>query len=456
MSQFVKKYIGPKMFYKRVGKIAVPLALQMILNQAAGFVDTIMVSRIGGVGAVSIATQLDTIMMNVGFGINSGGGMYGAQFYGAKDYKSLKKIFGLQLTLSFINVLVFFALANICGRPILTFYSKDETLVALGLSYLSISCFAYLFTAVSQVFMFMYRAIQKTHIPMYIGILVTTVNICLNYCLIFGKFGLPEMGVAGAALATVIATATGTCTHIIYAVKTKQPFLGTFKEMFSFTSTFVKPIVKRMMPLIFNETLFGFGNSLYVKAYGMINSQALEVYKIGNTVANFFFIFAMGLNNATGLIIGECLGRNDMDKAKEYSNYFVLLAVVFAFVAGGGVVLFSQPLVSLFGLTDPIIEQAAVVIVKLFAIRIAFRMFNVIIMSSLRAGGDSFFLMMLDGGVMWCVGIPLAYAAVLLFGVTNVAVLFVICQIEQVIRLFVGMGRYKKGYWLKDLTKETK
>ena len=91
MKSFIKKYIGPKFFYKRVGKIAVPLALQMILNQAAGFVDTIMVSRVGGVGAVSIATQLDIIMMNVGFGINSGGGMYGAQFYGAKDYKSLKK-----------------------------------------------------------------------------------------------------------------------------------------------------------------------------------------------------------------------------------------------------------------------------------------------------------------------------------------------------------------------------
>lgn len=455
MSTFVQKYVGPKAFYQRVGKIAIPLALQMILNQAAGFVDTIMVSHVGGVGAVSIATQLDIIMMNVGFGINSGGGMYGAQFYGAKDFKSLRKIFGLQLALSLINVIIFFTLANLFGRQILMFYSSDITLVELGLNYLSISCFAYLFTAVSQVFMFMYRAIQKTHIPMYIGIEVTLINICLNYCLIFGKFGLPEMGVAGAALATVIATACGTITHIIYATKTKQPFLGSIKEMFSFTPTFVLPIVKRMLPLIFNETLFGFGNSLYVKAYGIISSQALEIYKIGNTVANFFFIFAMGLNNATGLIIGELLGRNDMETAKKYSNYFILLAVIFAFVAGVGVVVLSYPLVSLFGLTDPIVEQGALTIVRLFAIRIAFRMFNVIIMSSLRAGGDSFFLMMLDGGVMWCVGIPLAYLSVLVVGVTNVAILFIICQIEQVIRLILGIFRYKKGYWLRDLTKET-
>ena len=456
MNTFVQKYIGPKVFYKRVGKIAVPLALQMILNQAAGFVDTIMVSRIGGVGAVSIATQLDIIMMNVGFGINSGGGMYGAQFYGAKDYKSLKKIFGLQLTLSLMNVLIFFTLANLFGTQILTFYSADTALVEIGLQYLSISCFAYIFTAISQVFMFMYRAIQKTHIPMYIGILSTCVNICLNYCLIFGKFGFPEMGVAGAALATVIATATGTFTHIIYALKTKQPFLGTFKEMFGFTPTFVKPIVKRMLPLIFNETLFGFGNSLYVKAYGMISSQSLEIYKIGNTVANFFFIFAMGLNNATGLIIGECLGRNDMKTAKEYSNYFILLAVIFAVVAGTGVVVLSHPLVSLFGLTDAVVEQGALIIVRLFSIRIAFRMFNVIIMSSLRAGGDSMFIMMLDGGVMWLLGIPLAYISVMAFHVTSVALLFIICQFEQVVRLFLGMWRYKKGLWLKDLTKETK
>ena len=456
MKNILKKYIAPRAFYERVGKIAVPLALQMILNQAAGFVDTIMVSRIGGVGAVSVATQLDTIMMNVGFGINSGGGMYGAQFYGAKDYKSLRKIFGLQLTLGFINVCIFFMLANVCGRSILSFYSSDVTLVEVGLSYLSISCFAYLFTSVTQVFTFMYRAIQKTHVPMYVGIMVTGINICLNYCFIFGKFGFPEMGVAGAALATVIATACGTVTHIIYAIKTKQPFLGPIKEIFGFTPTFVKPIIKRMIPLICNETFFGFGNSLYVKAYGMISSSALETYKIGNTVANFFFIFAMGLNNATGLIIGELLGQNEMEKAKEYSNYFVLLAVIFAIVAGTGVVVFARPLVSLFGLTDGVMAQSAIMIVRLFAIRIAFRMFNVIIMSSLRAGGDSLFLMFLDGGVMWLIGLPIAYISVLFLNVTNVAVLFLLCQIEQMARLVIGLGRYKKGYWLKDLTKETK
>lgn len=455
MKEGLQKYIGPKSFYERVAKIAVPLGLQQILNQAASFVDTIMVSQIGGVGAVAVATQLDTIMMNVGFGINSGAGMYAAQFYGAEDYKSLKKIFGLKIMINMINALLFMALAMCFGQAILGFYSNDAEVIAQGMSYLSISCFAYVFSSLTNVYSFIYRAIQKTHIPMYIGMLVMGLNICLNYIFIFGKFGLPRMGIAGAALATLLATATGTTVHIIYAYRTKQPFLGTFQEMFYQSIGFIKPVVKRMMPLICNEAFFGFGSSLYVKAFGMLGKSSLEIYKIGNTVANFFFILAMGLNNATGLIIGAELGKQDMEKAKEYSNYFVLLAVLFAIVSAGGVILFSQPLVALFNLTDPVIHDGAVLIVRLFAIRIAFRMFNVIIMSSLRAGGDSLFLMFLDGGVMWCIGLPLAYIAILVFHVESYAQLFIIIQFEQLARLLIGLVRYRQGKWLKNLTEET-
>lgn len=456
MEGLLKKYIGPRSFYERVAHIAIPLGLQQILNQAAGFVDTIMVSQINGVGAVAVATQLDTIMMNVGFGINSGAGMYAAQFYGAKDYQSLKKIFGLKVMINLCNALFFMALALFFGEAILGFYSVDEEVVRLGMSYLSISCFAYIFSSLTNVYSFIYRAIHKTHIPMYIGMVVMVVNVCFNYLLIFGKFGFPEMGVAGAALATLIATVTGSIIHMVYAYKTHQPFLGTASEMFVQSKAFVKPIIKRMFPLICNEAFFGFGMSLYVKAFGMLGKNSLEIYKIGNTVANFFFILAMGLNNATGLIIGAELGKQDMEKARTYSHYFVLLAVIFAIVSASGVIIFAKPLVSLFGLQDPVIYEGAVLIVRLFAIRIAFRMFNVIIMSSLRAGGDSLFLMFLDGGVMWTVGLPIAYLSILVLGVQSYALLFLIIQVEQLARLLIGLIRYKQGKWLKNLTAETK
>lgn len=454
--KFKEKYIAESSFYKKVARISIPIALQQILNQGASFVDTIMVSQIGAVAAVSVAAQLETLCSTVSFGINSGASMYSAQFYGAKDENSLKKVFGLQVILNFINAMIFLSIALFAGYHVLHFYSSDQEIIQVGLQYLKFSCLTYLFTVMTNTYSFIYRSIQKTHIPMYIGIFVTLTNVLFNYLLIFGNCGFPRMGVSGAALATLIATSSGTLIHIIYAYKTHQPFIGTFKEMFTISPKFMKPVLKRMAPLIANETLFGFGTSMYIKAYGLLGKAALETYKIGNTVSNFFYIGVQGLNNATGLIIGEQLGRKNLKKAKQYGSYLILIAFILAITLTAALYISARPLVSLFGLSDPILYDGAVLMVRLFGLRIATRLFNVIIMSSLRAGGDSLFLMFLDCGIMWIVGIPIAFIAINLFHVRDVALLFIIIQIEQVTRLIVGSLRYRQGKWLRNLTNETK
>ena len=132
---------APPDFYRQVIKIALPICLQQLLNQGAGFVDTIMVSHVGGVGAVAVATQLDNLLGTVGFGINSGINIYSAQFYGARDWKSLKKCFGFQLLMNLLNFLVFFSVAQLFGRNILHFYSSgDSGIIELAWQYLRITC----------------------------------------------------------------------------------------------------------------------------------------------------------------------------------------------------------------------------------------------------------------------------------------------------------------------------
>ena len=452
----IKKYIAPKSFYQRVLTIAVPIALQQLLNQAASFVDTIMVTRIGAVSAIAVATQLDTLVGTVSFGVNSGGQMYGAQFYGAEDYKSLKKIFGFQLMLNIIVATLFCLTARLFGREVLNFYgSGNKEIVDIGYAYLQISCFSYFGIAITNTFSFLYRCIQKTQIPMKIGIVVMATNAILNFILIFGMFGFPKMGVRGAALATVIATLGGSVIHIIYAYKTRQPFVGKLKEIFGFDLHFVKPVFKRMLPLIANETIFGLGNSMYIKAYGLLGKSSLEMYKIGESVSRFFYVCVQGLNSATGLVIGEQLGKKNLEMARKYGAYLVSVAVMLACVFVTGIIVFARPMVALFGLTDPVVKEGAIMIVRLFSIRIATRLFNVIIMSSIRAGGDSVFLMFLDSGIMWMVGIPIAFFSVYVLKVQSVALLFLIIQIEQFTRLIVGFARYKQGKWVRNLTQET-
>ncbi len=456
MSTIFSKYLAPKAFYQKIANIALPLAAQQLLNQGAGFVDTIMVSRVGGVGAVAVATQLDNLMGTVGFGINSGINIYSAQFYGARDWKSLKKCFGFQLLMNLLCALVFFSLAQLFGHSILHFYSSgDDSVIALGWEYMRIACCGYFFSAVSNSFTFMYRAVHKTKVPMYVGFSVNIINVILNYLLIFGNFGLPKMGVAGAALATIIANGCGMVAHITYAVVTKQPFLGKFREMTDWDALFLFPIVRRMLPLIANEAMFGLGNTMYVKAYGLLGGSALEIYKIGNTVGSFFYVAVQGMNNAVGLLVGEQLGKKDLEGARQTVRRLFPLSAVLAVLMALLITLFAGPLVSLFGLTDAAVAAASVTMVRMFAIRVAFRLFNVIFMSTLRAGGDSLFLMFLDCGVLWIVGVPLAFFGVYGLHLTTIASLFVLIQTEQLVRVGIGFARYRQGKWCRNLTAET-
>ena len=456
ISTLRERYLAPTSFYQKVAGIALPLAAQQILNQGAGFVDTVMVSHVGGVGAVAVAAQLSNLLAGTAFGINSGINIFSAQFYGARDWTSLKKCFGFQLLMNLINFLLFFSAAQLFGTRILHFYSSgDAAIMATAWEYLRVVCWGYLFSSIIMAYTFMYRAIQKTKVPMYIGIGVNIINITLNYLLIFGHLGLPRMGVAGAALATVISNGCGAAAHILYAAITKQSFLGSFRELTGWDTTFLSPIIRRMIPLIVNETLFGFGSTMYVKAYSLLGGSALDVYKIGDTVGTFFYVAVMGMNNAASLLVGEQLGKQDLESARRTVRYLFPMSCVLAVLMAALIVVFASPMVSLFALTDPAIESAAVLMVRLFSIRVACRLFNVIFMSALRAGGDSLFLLFMDCGLLWLVGVPLAFGGVSVLGVQTIGGLFALIQIEQLVRMCFGFARYRQGKWCRNLTAET-
>lgn len=452
MQGILKRYFGPKEFYKRAGIIAVPLAMQQLLGSCMGIVDSLMVSWIGQVTAVGTAAQIDVLCSNVAYGAIGGTGIFAAQFYGAQDHRNLKRTFGLSLVLALCNGLFWMLLAFLFGNFILQFYIQDANVVENGLFYLQIAMFSYLPSSLTFAFSYIYRSIQKTFVPLMIGILAMITNCTMNYVLIFGIGPFPELGVQGAAYGTVIAQSLAFIIHILYAYKTKQPFVGSCKEMFSFDSTFIKQIMKRISPLISNELLFGFGTTLFIKAFGSLGASSMEAYYVGQKISDVFFFVVMGISNATAAIVGHTLGSGDVEKARQQGDYFVGMASILAILSIILISVFAQPLVAIFGLKDPVVIALAITIVQVFSIKVSLRLFIVIIFSSLRAGGDGKVLSFLDSGIMWLVGLPLAFLLVNGFNLTNIAMVFLIVQIEQVVRVIVGMKRYRSGSWAVNLT----
>lgn len=453
LSEIKTRYIAPWPFCKRAAANAIPLALQTMFTSCMGIIDSLMVSWIDMVSAVGTAAQLDTLSATVAYGAIGGTGVFAAQYFGAKDSKNLKRTFGLSIILAILNGLIFTIIGICFGRHVISFYIKDAAVVANGYSYLKIMAFSFIPASVSYAFSYIYRTINKTKVPLYVGIIAMTTNCIVNYTLIFGKFGFPKLGVMGAGVGTVAAQTLAMVIHIIYAIKTKQPFIGSFKEIFNLDSDFVSMVMERISPLICNELLFGFGSTLFIKAFGTLGKNSLDAFYVGNKINDVFVCVENGISNACAVIIGNTLGEGDIERAKKEGDYFVSIATFLAIVSTVLILTFASPLVAMFNLKDAVVIASATKIVRFFAIKISLRMFILIVFSTLRAGGDSKMLALLDSGLVYTVGLPLAFASVTIFGMTDISSVFLLIQIEQIIRIILGLKRYKSGAWAVNLAK---
>ncbi len=447
-----RKYFGPIEFYQKTFRIAAPLALQNLLMSGQSLIDTLMVSWIGMVSAVGTAAQVDVLSGLISWGVIGGIGMFAAQFFGAKDERNLKRCTGLSLTLVLANAAFWILASTFFGRQILTFYIKDPVVVEYGYKYLQIAKWGMLTGSFSFCFGNMFRNTQKPAIALRFSIFTSVLNVFLNWVLIFGKGPFPAMGVKGAALATVLAQGVSACLFVGYAFKTRQPFVGSFKEMFGFDFAFVKPILQRIWPLIVNESTFGFGQTLFVKAFGVLGKPQMDAYYVGNHIYEVMTFVIYGYGNAVQILLGTELGRGKIENAKRECDYHIGLSGILSVCLVCFLVLFAKPLVALFRLTDPAVEQLAVLIVYVFAVKSSMRLYNFMIFCVLRSGGDAKIIQFLDSGLEWAVGLPLAFLSVH-FGIGNIALVLLITQAEQLVRLILGMKRIKTYKWAKDLTK---
>ncbi len=449
----VKKYIGTKDFYKTTARIAVPLALQSALMSCQSMIDTLMVSWIGKVSAVGTAAQIDTLASMISYGCIGGISMFASQFYGADDAKNLKRCTGLGLILVMCNASLWIFAATFFGREILFFYMKDPAVVADGLLYLNISRFTLLASGLSFIISNMFRSTGQPRIALRISILTTVCNLTLNRLLIFGLGPVPAMGIEGAALATLAAQCIGAGTLITYAILTKQKFIGRLSEMFALNLDFIRPIFARILPLILNETLFGFGQTLFVKAFGYLGKEQMDAYYVGNQIFNLMTFIIYGYGNAVQILLGQKLGRGMIEEAKEECDTHIGLAFILSCILVIVLVLFAKPMVALFALTDPATETLAVTIVRVFAVKASMRLYNFMIFCILRSGGDARVIQFLDSGMEWLVGLPCAFICVLVFRMDNIALVLLITQLEQLVRLVLGMKRVRSYKWANDLTK---
>ncbi len=437
-------------FSRKILLIGIPVVLQNIVSMSLNFMDTLMIGRLGEteVAAVGAANQVYFVLSVTMFGLLSGSAVFTAQYWGAKDIKGIRRIIGIDLLLGVAAACLFTAAVMLFPEAILSLFTKDSGVIACGRDYIRIACLSYVFTGVTTAFSFNARAIQRVNAPTAINAAAVLVNIVLNYLLIFGKLGLPALGVKGAALATLIARIAEMAAMLLYVYLAKDhPFRAGRRELFGFSRSLFLRTMKTAVPVIVVESSWAVVTALTFGAYGRIGVSAMAVAQVVSVISELLQCVFFGVGNATAMIIGESLGRGDKDKA-YYFGLCAQAATVILIIVVSLVMLGISGLVPKLYDFPPETDQLLVRTLRISALLVTPKMLAYIYMVGiLRAGGDNLFCMILEVICNLALALPLAFIGVLVLHLSLPAVMALV-EIGDVVRILFCVPRFFRRKWI--------
>jgi len=451
ISKVLDFYRDPE-YFSEVRKIAVPIIIQQLMFSGLNMLGVVFVGQKGeaSVAAVGLAGQLAFLLNLVHFGIISGAAMFTAQFWGRRDVPNLRRVLGLCLILAISASMIFFALSQFIPSQILHIYSKDAAVIELGTDYIRTFSWTFLFFAITFSYAFVMRSTGDVKTPTTISVAALLISTFLSYSLIFGKFGLPELGIQGAAVAAVIARALECITLLLVIYAGKSPVAASLRELTDFDAKFLGRVIKPMLPVILNELFWALGITTYNIIYGRMGTASYAAMNIVSTIEQMAFVVFIGISNATSVLVGNRIGAEREDEAYQYAGRSLGLGIMGGILVGLFLQIVKAPILSLYNVSPDVIENAGRVI-NVVTFFLWIRVNNMtIVVGILRAGGDTRFSLFLDGIIIWLVGVPMAYLGAFVF---NFPIYFVyICAMsEEVTKWFLGIARYRSRKWINNL-----
>lgn len=441
-------------FYRKLTVIGIPMIIQQVIAVTLNLADTIMVGKVSenALAAVGAANQVYFIFSVVLFGIFSGAAVHAVQYWGIRDLASLRKIVGIDYTMCLVlsvpTVAVVFAAAPLFIR----LFSQEPEVIELGTQYMKIACFSYIFAALSFVISYNSRSIQDLKYPTIINACAIAMNIFLNYVFIYGNFGVPALGVRGAAIATTVSRILE-CVAMMLSVylRKEHPLKAYPSQLFCYSRELLVNVMKTAVPVIITEGMWAFSVSAIFAAYGKISASALAISQIAVTVTDFFQTIYFGLGNASSVIIGEVLGQGRRSTAFEYSRKVLKVTWILNIIMTVVIILARAPIAAIYDFSPETTEMLMKALL-VYAVALTPKMLAYMtICAILRAGGDTVFCMYMDVAFNVGLQIPLAYIGVLVLKWPLHWVMAFVA-IADFIKVFFCYYRYYSKKWMNIFT----
>ncbi len=446
-----------KDFFKVMMSIALPITLQNLIASSVNMLDTLMITSLGNesLAAVGLANQVFFFYSVTIFGVATGSSIFISQFWGKKDTENIGKIMGISLAIVTLLGILFTLAALIVPEYIMKIFSNDSEVIRLGVDYLKIVSLSYIITGISFSYAVASRSIGQAKMPMVASMVSFATNAVFNYLLIFGKLGLPQLGVKGAAYATVLARILEIAL-ILYSIYSNKnnPLAQNIKAMTNWSKDFIKKYFKTAYPVILNEAFWSLGTVLYSLAYAKIGTEAAAAVQILSTVQNIFMVMTRGLANACTVMVGNKIGAEEENEAIEYANSFMILSVTLGLILGILLFISTDAILLFFRNITPGLHESSKKLLIVAAFFFFVKSFNgTLIVGVLRGGGDTKFSMVLEMGAVWLVGVPLAFLGALVFKLP-VYYVSILVNMEEVVKAVIGIPRIISKKWVTNVIKD--
>lgn len=447
--------ISWKTFYKAVFALVVPMALQNLINVGVTATDVIMLGKVGEkvLSGSSLAGQVQYIMVLFLFGLTSGATVLTAQYWGKGDTKTIEKILAMGIRAA-VTVTVIFTIAALAVPELLMkIFTSDPLVIAEGVKYLRIVAFSYVLMGVTQVYLYIMRSVERVVVATVVYLASLICNVILNAIFIFGLLGCPEMGIRGAALATLISRILELLLVFGYAKIMNRDILFRFTYFLHLDQILVRDFLKYAIPVVLNEVMWGMGTAANTAVLGHMGSAAVAANSVAQVARQLATVVSFGLSSATAIYLGKTIGEQKLEHAKAYAKRFLILSVIMG-AAGGALILAASPIATqAFALTLLAKRYLRFMffVMSYFVIAQAFN--TTMVVGTFRSGGDTKFGLIMDMSTMWGCSILFGALAAFVFH-ASVPVVYVILMSDELIKIPITLWRYRSYKWLRNITRE--
>ncbi len=452
--------IGDRNFYRRVIAIVLPLIIQNTITNVVSLLDNVMVGSVGTLqmSAVAIVNQLIFVFNLCIFGGLAGAGIFSTQYAGAGDNDGVRHCFRMKVYIGSVMFILASIVFIFFDEPLISSYLAEDTFpqdaaatLTYGIDYLKIMVIGLLPFTVSQVYASSLRELGETKLPMVASIVSIFINLVFNYLLIFGKFGFPRLGVSGAAIATVMSRFVEAIIIVVavFIRKKEFPFIkGAFRS-FYIPGKLCKDIFTKGTPLLVNEFLWSAGMAVLLQCYSVRGLDVVAAVNISNTINNLFNVCFISMGIALGVVVGQCLGADNVEEAKVSVWRLIALSIVICLVLGGIMAILAPFIPEIYN-TEPHVKEMATKFLFVVAGLMPVFSFAHCCYFTLRSGGRTILTFVFDSVFTWGIVVPFAYCLAR-FTDLPIVPLFLAVQSLEFVKCIVGFILVKKGLWIRNI-----